>query len=284
MDKTTAIDVKKNHQIDVYRLARKMPEFNSAYGLWIIAFRRNATAPSRTGIIPRYFEFYGLSHLLSGAGWYWRPGEKKINFTKGFGVISTPGTIQDYNSSDGDYVEDSVCFAGPVADQLFKSGIITDGIVRLGMERRLLPILKMSEDPSIDSQIKANFALQKLLIDIYFEARSASDSDSYPLLSTLLDKINQTPSHWWSVIEMAEFCNLSENQFRSVFTKRTGITPKQYIDQIKIKRASELLCSTRLQVNRIADALGYRDQYHFSRRFKSLTGMSPSSYRQHYTI
>lgn len=284
MDKTTVIDVKNDQRPVLYRYTSRMPEFNSLYGLWIISFRRGGITAARDEIVPRCFEFYGLSHLLEGAGWYWRQGERRVSFEKGFGVLSTPGTVQDYNSSDGNYVEDSICFAGPVADQLFNSGIIDNGIVKLGLERRLLPVFEMSEDPSRDAQIKANFALQKLLIDIYFEAKLNSDYDDYPGLTLLIEKINQNPERWWNGSEMAELCNLSENQFRVVFSRRTGMTPKLYIDQVKIKRASELLCNTRQSVSLIAEMLGYLDQYHFSRRFKRLTGMSPTEYRRHYTI
>ena len=240
MDKTTVIDVKNDQRPALYRYTCKMPEFNSLYGLWIISFRRAGVTAARDEVVPRCFEFYGLSHLLEGSGWYWRQDERRMSFEKDYGILSMPGTIQDYNSNAGDYVEDSICFAGPVADQLFSSGIIADGIIRIGPERRLLPIIELSEDPSRDAQIKANFALQKLLIDIYFEAKLNSANDDYPGLTLLIDKINQNPERWWNSSEMAEFCNLSENQFRVVFTRRTGMTPKHYIDQVKIKRASEL--------------------------------------------
>lgn len=284
MDKTTVIDVKKKSRPVAYKLLEKMPEFNAEYGLWIIAFQRNSVTSGRTEILPRQFEFYGLSHLLSNSGWYWRAGEHTVRFDKGCGVLSSPGTIQDYKSQDGDYIEDSICFTGPVADQLFNSGIISDGIVRIGTERRLLPIFELAENPSWDSQIMANIALQKLLVDIYLESKNNPDGDNYPRLTSLIDQIHRKPGRWWSGSEMAEMCDLSTNQFRMVFTRRTGMTPKQYVDQVKIKRACELLCATRQSVSRIAKALGYVDQYHFSRRFKNLTGMSPSSYREHYTI
>jgi hypothetical protein len=58
MDKTTVINAKNNNRDNVYRLAKKTPEFNAAYGLWILSFRRHAIAPKKHNINPRYFEFY----------------------------------------------------------------------------------------------------------------------------------------------------------------------------------------------------------------------------------
>ncbi len=72
MDKTTDIHAKNNDPV-VHRLVEKVPTFNSAYGLWIFSYRKYAAAPKRQSIVPRYFNFYGLSHLIKrGGGWYWQ--------------------------------------------------------------------------------------------------------------------------------------------------------------------------------------------------------------------
>jgi len=283
MDKTTVFNVKNDSQYTVYRVTEKMPEFNVAYGLWILSFRRHGITPKRHNIGPRYFEFYGLSHLLEGTGWYWQPDKRRKSISNGCGILSIPGAIQDYGSSDNDYIEDSICFTGPIADQLYKSGIISNGIMKIGSARRLLPIFELAEDPSRDSQIMANIALQKLLIDCYFEAKTIASHDKYPQLTLLIEQIQQAPQKWWNTLNMAEYCNLSKNQFRVVFKQRTGMSPKHYIDQVKIKCAFEQLCGSSTIVE-IAEMLGYRDPYHFSRRFKILTGMAPTHYRQHCII
>ncbi len=284
MNKTTVIDIKNNSQYTVHQLIKKIPQPNAAYGLWIISFRKHNISPRRHKIIPRYFEFYGLTHLTKGTGWYWNKDNQRKIIEKNYGVLTSPGTIHDYCSSETDYVEDSICFAGPIADLLFKSGIISDGIIKIGFERRLLPIFKYAEDPSYDSQIKANFALQKLLIDCYFENKKTADNDNYPQITYQIEQIQQNPGKWWSSQQMAEHCNLSENQFRKVFKTKTGIAPKQYIDQVKIKHASGLLCNSSKPITEIAVILGYNNPYHFSHRFKCLTGMAPEHYRRHYSI
>ena len=275
MDQTTVIDIKNNSKYTVHRLIKKAPLPNAAYGLWIIAFRRQLVSPKRHKIIPRFFEFYGLTHLITGTGWYWKKGSQRKPVEKYSGVLTTPGTVHDYCSSNSDYTEDSICFTGPVADQLYKSGIIKDGILKIGSTRRLLPIFELAEDPSHDSQIKANFGLQKLLVDCYFENKNATEKDPYPQLTYQIEQIQQNPEKWWNITQLAERCNLSDNQFRVIFKRRTGMPPKQYIDQVKIKYASELLCNSPRTITRIAEKIGYRNPYHFSRRFKILTGMAP---------
>ena len=82
------------------------------------------------------------------------------------------------------------------------------------------------------------------------------------------------------VAELAELCNLSQDQFRRNFLHHTGMLPKSYLEELKLRQSAELLFSTRGTVAEIAARCGYVDPYHFSRRFKRLFGVSPERYRR----
>lgn len=285
MDKTSIINIKYDDKYQVHEMPAGMPEFHTAYGLWIFSYRKKALTISRSAIKPRYFEFYGLAQVIKGKGWYWAKDKKKENIEVGQCVISTPGFIQDYCGRDDDkYTEDSICFAGPVANQLSRCGIINNGVYNMGKERRLLPIFNLIDDPSYDSQIKANFALQKLLHDIFLNRESNIKDDRHPQINYLIEQIQINPEKWWSSAEMADICNLSESQFRIVFKQKTGMKPKIYIDRFKIQKASEQLCNSEKTISEIAKDLGYLDPYHFSRRFKDLAGLAPEHYRKQFSL
>ena len=79
---------------------------------------------------------------------------------------------------------------------------------------------------------------------------------------------------------MAELCNLSTTHFNLVFKRHTGMTPKFYIDNVKMLMAVEMLSSNNMTVKQIAAQLGFSDQYHFSRRFRQIKGVSPKIYRE----
>lgn len=194
-------------------------------------------------------------------------------------VIVSPNHIHHYGAMDGIYVEDTVCFAGPVADHLFKCGVIANGVFNLGKARRLIPIVEMAIDPAVDSQIDANLALQNLLVDIYRQNRNNVPEEKHSYLKKLMDEIKNTPDKWWTVSEMAEFCNLSEPQFRRVFRGYAGMSPKNYVDRLKIQQAAERVASSDESIAVIAERFGYLDPFHFSRRFKQIQGLSPSEYR-----
>jgi AraC-like DNA-binding protein len=75
-----------------------------------------------------------------------------------------------------------------------------------------------------------------------------------------------------------ELC-LSESYLSAVFKSQAGVTIMQYLEQLRIERAAELLKTTGNAVKSIAYELGYYDPYHFSRKFKMKTGYSPMGFR-----
>ena len=272
----------ENRRYDVHSAPKGIQRVHKDYGLWIIGGGGSCTPVNSYYKCPkRYFEFYSVSHMHSGAGCLWLPPGREIKVKPGQCVIICPGTVNRYGGYNGKaYDEDSLRFSGPVADTMRKSGIIRDGVFDLGEARSLLPLIKMASDPAADVQIEANIALQKFLFDIYTENRQQNIQGTELVIDKLIATIKEQINRWWTVAEMADFCNLSDDQFRRVFKKRTGMLPKLYIDRLKIQKATELLMSNRFKVTEIAERLGYVDQYHFSRRFKKLTGLSPRRYRQ----
>lgn len=268
--------------VDVHILpSTGMREIHKQYGLWIIRGGASGQTPPdsfyRCG--RRYFQFYSISHMYDGQGRLWLEPDIEQDIRAGDCVIITPRTVNRYGGCGGkSYYEDSLNFCGPVADMLMRSGVISNGVFPMGKVRRLLSIQKYSSDPAVDAQIRANFELQKLLTELYLD-RVSSARNEYPLLDVLLEEIREHPEKWWSVREMSEMCNLSSDQMRRVFFQRTGVTPKLYVDRFKLNLAAEYLVGNTRSIAEAAERFGYTDQYHFSRRFKAVMGMSPKQYR-----
>jgi AraC-like DNA-binding protein len=72
---------------------------------------------------------------------------------------------------------------------------------------------------------------------------------------------------------------LSYNYFSKLFKRNTGVSPIQYINNLKINKAKFLLKNTDMQVGEIAEAVGCIDQFYFSRMFKRTENLSPIKYR-----
>ncbi len=77
---------------------------------------------------------------------------------------------------------------------------------------------------------------------------------------------------------LSSIAGLSTVYFRRLFKEVYGISPIEYIKELKIKKAKEMLRSDYGSISDIALSLGYQNIYDFSRDFKKHTGISPSKY------
>ncbi len=259
---------------------RAFSEAESASGLWI-GMAYSSFSPSRNAfphIKRRRLDYYSISHLYSGGGKIEMGSEPERILHPGDCIVITPQVVHRYGSYDEyQFLEDSVKFAGPVADMLFKAGIIKAGIYSLGTTRLLKPIIELLASSSVKKRLQANLILQEVLMKIYLN----EDNPETSPLDQLLEMIRTSLDKHWTLDEMAELCQMSKNHLRRVFLKITGMTPKAYVDQQKINLACTLLLSTKLSIVAVSEQLGWDNPYHFSRRFKSITGISPLEYRKH---
>lgn len=85
-----------------------------------------------------------------------------------------------------------------------------------------------------------------------------------------------------TVKDYADMCNLSESRFSHRFSEIIGTSPKQYLINLRIEAAKELLINSDMSVLQIGEAVGICTQNYFSRIFKKQTGLSPTEYRELY--
>ncbi|MDR2939174.1 MAG: AraC family transcriptional regulator [Clostridiales bacterium] len=74
--------------------------------------------------------------------------------------------------------------------------------------------------------------------------------------------------------------NISMSYGLEVFKKIYSVSPKVYLDQLKLKESKRLLKNPDISVEIISERIGYTNVTHFSRQFKKWTGASPKKYRE----
>ena len=77
---------------------------------------------------------------------------------------------------------------------------------------------------------------------------------------------------------------ISEVYFRRLFTSHLGISPKQFILNLRIAKAKQLLTEGVESIAAISEKCGFSNQYHFCRIFKERCGITPSEYRSTHRI
>lgn len=80
------------------------------------------------------------------------------------------------------------------------------------------------------------------------------------------------------IFELSKLFNMSEAYFCTMFKKHYEISPLQYITNLKIEKAIELMYSSSMNMSQISDFLGFESVHYFSRKFKQVIGMSPLNY------
>lgn len=82
------------------------------------------------------------------------------------------------------------------------------------------------------------------------------------------------------VAEWARRAGYGPDHFGRLFRKVMGTTPKEYLIEHRIAEARRCLIDTPLTIEAVAEMLGYRNPYFFSRQFRQHTGWTPSEYRR----
>jgi AraC-like DNA-binding protein len=94
------------------------------------------------------------------------------------------------------------------------------------------------------------------------------------------DFINVNLAHDPSIAEIAHECGLSSGYFARAFKRSTGVPPYQWLTNMRVERAKELLKDPRCELADIALLCGFVDQSHFTRVFSRSEGYSPGRWRR----
>lgn len=100
------------------------------------------------------------------------------------------------------------------------------------------------------------------------------------ILHETIEFMHQNIYNTLTLNELAQYARLSVSHYTNHFRKLTGMTPISFFNDLKIRKASELLHEPDRKIKDIANILGFEDPYYFSRWFKKTMGISPAAYRK----
>lgn len=219
-------------------------------------------------------------------------GKKKIFVNAGGCIVYSPYTPQKWTSPDCELSHD--WFHIPSASgELIGSFSIpfnkvfypenSDQITELvaDMEREFFCAEKFSEQ------------LQEILISRFFICLSRGITDKSGLctiqkdlldgLKNIRHKAFMQPEIRVSVPEMAKELHLSESRFYTVYRQAFGISPNRDLILARIEKAKNYAESKHFSSKDTAKALGYKEECHFIRQFRAVTGMTPGEYHNQIT-
>jgi len=96
------------------------------------------------------------------------------------------------------------------------------------------------------------------------------------VINLMLENLNKK----LTLSQLAKEVHLSVSYFSRMFLRRTGFSPIDYFNQLKIQKSCRLLDSKELSIADVAREVGFEDQFYFSRLFKKVMNHSPREYRK----
>jgi len=101
-----------------------------------------------------------------------------------------------------------------------------------------------------------------------------------PGITRLCERLDHEFAETWSLARAASVACMSEYHFCRLFKATKGVTLGQYLTDLRVKKAQELLSREEHSVTEVAFAVGFQSISQFNRSFKSTTSMSPSAFRK----
>jgi len=202
-------------------------------------------------------------------------------------ILYRPGETQKYQYFvDDETISFWIHFDGTAAENIMKQLNLHDiKVLRITDQhfsfptiiKRIINELNTSTYYSNEIILGELYTLLSKIAQIKFLSKKNS-SKIHEIINDI--KLNFTDNT--SNEEYAHQCGLSIPHFLRNFKQITGTSPHNYKLKIRLEYAKRMLSSTELNINEIAQIVGYNDPFHFSRYFKKLTGCSPKEYRENF--
>ncbi len=131
--------------------------------------------------------------------------------------------------------------------------------------------------------------MNQCLIEVMRQAEAQSDGAlpwlsalDDPRLSKVVEAILDHPERSYTIDAMSDIAAMSRATFIRHFEKCFGRTPMDYLRDVRLRRAAQLLQVSSLPVDGVAGKVGYASRSHFSRAFHEQYGVSPADFRKQY--
>jgi AraC family transcriptional regulator of adaptative response / methylphosphotriester-DNA alkyltransferase methyltransferase len=101
------------------------------------------------------------------------------------------------------------------------------------------------------------------------------------MIQEIREMLEKEYHHMWTLDMLAKRAGMSSCYLQRLFKKYTGVSPKQYLNKIRVEQAKRLLASSGQKITEICFAVGFPGLTPFYQVFRQITGLSPRAFRNH---
>lgn len=120
---------------------------------------------------------------------------------------------------------------------------------------------------------------KEILISNQYDIHETIRTSKSRRIAKVINYIDQNLSKPIKLAELADLVGMSESAFSHFFRKKSNITVINYINNLRVAKACQLLADTTNTVAEICFSCGFNNQSNFIRVFKKIKGQTPSDYR-----
>ena len=259
------------------------PTFHYLFGLFqptdpirVFEIGHHKTSPCHA-FGPAVRPYFLLHFIENGEGYIERNGVKR-HLTAGNAFLIRPDEVTLYCSDEDnpwEYVW--IAFDGAFAETLMNRA--TEKLVMEYHKSGLIALKNALQDKNLDY-----FGCLNTLFSVLNAVKTAAPLTETDEISAALHYLENNYFNPIDIKVLAAQFGFSRAYFSTLFVKRTGETPYDYLTKIRIERAKEYLKQGQHSVEEIAYSVGFSSLQRFSEAFKKRVGFSPLQYRKSITV
>ena len=246
-----------------------------------------------------YHDCYELYYLHSGDRYYFIK-DKTYHISEGSVVFIEPYAIHcTCNFEKKGYDRTVIYFRREFAESVlttlgadFFDNYGTDCHIHKtnSEDRALIRLTIENMQAAYDSGNNCEAHLKAALVHLLFLLSGKCSSSDVPaieyanpthkMISDITGYINNNYSENITLADISERYYISPCYFSRTFKSLCGLSFTEYLNNVRIKAAEELLGNTDMSITDISETVGFSGSTHFDRVFKKITGVSPTAYRK----
>ncbi|MCD8080820.1 MAG: AraC family transcriptional regulator [Bacteroides sp.] len=238
----------------------------------------------------RILREYQLVYITKGRGLFTSETTPEKQVCKGRLMMLFPGQWHTYYPfMQTGWNEYYIGFEGTIIDHIIKGSFLTkeNQILEVGLNEELVNLFSRALEIAESDKISAQQYLSGIVLHMIGMILSISKNKIYEI-GDVDQKIEQAKIIMNENVfknidpeELAMKLNISYSWFRKVFKDYTGYAPAKYFQELKLRKAKQLLVGTSHSVKEISFMLDYKSTEHFFSLFKKRTGFTPLEYRSY---
>ena len=235
----------------------------------------------------RVLNEYQLLYITKGKGQFSSISSGKSELREGYMFLLFPGEWHSYKPDDNTgWNEYWIGFNGKIMEDWFDKGFFpkSSPVFNIGMNEEIISLYKRAIIIAEAQEANYQQALSGIACNLISMAIYLSRNRDFNK-SDIAARINQAKIavhdniNGISPEELAKITCMSYSKVRKIFKEYTGFAPSQYIQEVRVNMAKELLTNTSKSIKEIALELGYENKDYFFTVFRKVTGMTPAKYR-----